>query len=103
MRTELLFQDVEGAIEIFWPFVYDVVVAVSLDESAWRSPYQTAHVRDLKDLCEQNVQSTSRLLSCAYEESTTFGLWFGDDFICNGRQQGTIRLQESVRFESAMI
>ena len=103
MRTELLFQDVERAIEIFWPFVYDVVVAIGLDESAWRSPHQTTHVCDLEDLCEQSVQSTSRLLSCAYEESTTFGLWFGDDFICNGRQQGTIRLQESVRFQSATI
>jgi hypothetical protein len=37
MGRELLAEDVEGRLDIFWPFVDDVEVGISLNETTWRS------------------------------------------------------------------
>jgi hypothetical protein len=46
VRAELRFENIESAIDIFWPLMDDVVVGISLDEATWGCAGCRAHVSD---------------------------------------------------------
>lgn len=68
---ELLLKNVEGSLHILRPFVNDVKIGISLNETAGRSTNGRAHVGD--------------------EEST---IWLCPDFIRNGCKDTAVTLEE---------
>lgn len=71
VRRELLLKNVEGAFHILRPFVNDVKVGISLNETTGRSTNGRAHVGD--------------------EEST---IWLCPDLIRNGCKDTAVTLEE---------
>ena len=60
VRRELLFKDVESAFHILGPFVNDVKVGISLDETTRRGTNSRAHVGDEKStigLCPNLIRN----------------------------------------------
>lgn len=71
VRRELLLKNVEGALHILGPFVDDVEIGISLNETTGRSTNGRAHVGD--------------------EKST---IWLCPDLIRNGCKDTAVTLQE---------
>lgn len=71
VRRELLLKDVEGTLHILRPFVNDVKVGISLNETTGGSTNGRTHVGD--------------------EEST---IWLCPDFIRNGCKDTAVTLEE---------
>lgn len=98
MRRELLTQNVEGTLYILRPFVDDVKVGISLNETTGRSTHGRAHVSDEEasiGLSTDLVRNRSEDTPVALEELGA--VWVG------GVEVESSVLQNDVRYQIRIV